>query len=74
MKMEYSIVQPTPGWGVLCEQCRSRFRSPQHYIFPCHEIPDCRLERLSIDGHEVLLGELQHRDYLEWCSKYCPMG
>lgn len=64
-----SQIQPNPGWGHLCEECLFRFPNPQSDDFPCTKI-SAVLERYSLEGKEIFLGDIFFKDFIETCNHF----
>ena len=77
---EYSIVQPNPGWGKLCDSCR-HLGDREDAQMPCKivewapgELVAPNLFRRSIKGRPTKLSDVYEREFEEICSSYFFQG
>ncbi len=80
MPMHRSIVQPNPGFGVICETCMYRHSSLDDSDFPCdfvtvtrftHDHPPWpEFERVSIEGMDVSTHDRFGVQFNETCNEY----
>ncbi len=72
MKEELSIVQPNPGWGMLCEKCSNRHLNLViiNSDFPCKKAIFYGATPHPVYGRALLPNLVRRIDELETCSDY----